>query len=60
MTAMVQGQRGRGRPRTRWLDEVKEDTGLTLAKLRLVARDRMKWRALCKEVARGRPRLDEN
>ena len=33
MVGMVEGRRGRGRPRTRWLDEIKRETGMSLGAL---------------------------
>ena len=58
MLEMGEGQRGRGRPRTRWLDEIQSTTGLTLHQLSIAVQDRNVWRARVMEVARGRPRPD--
>ena len=57
MLAMVEGSRARGRPRSRWLDELKIAAGMTLAELLDAARDRARWRALSTTIARSRPRL---
>jgi len=52
-------QRGRGRPEKRWMDVVREMTGLPLYKLRKETRDREMWRRRrIIAVARGRSRLD--
>ena len=40
MLGMGGGQRGRGRPRTRWLDEIQSTTGLNLQQLSEVVQDR--------------------
>ena len=37
---MGEGKRGRGRPRIRWMDEIKECTGLTLKDLTSAVSDR--------------------
>ena len=48
----------KGRPRTRWLDEIQSTTGLNLQQLSEAVQDRNTWRARVMEVARGRPRPD--
>jgi len=59
MMGMDDGSRGRGRPQTRWIDEVREMTGLPLYKLREETRDREMWRRRrIIAVTRGRSRLD--
>jgi len=55
---MGDGSRGRGRPRTRWIDEVREMTGLSLYKLREETRDREMWKRRIIAVTRGRSRLN--
>ena len=40
MLSKVEGKRRRGRQRTRWLDTVKEDTGISLQNLQEVVKDR--------------------
>ena len=40
MLGMGEGQRGRGRPRTRWLDEIQSTTGLNLHQLSEAVQDR--------------------
>src|SRR6267154_4759457 len=55
MLGMGGGQRGRGRPRTRWLDEIQSTTGLNLHELSEAVQNRNCWRARVMEVARGRP-----
>ena len=58
MLGMGNGSRSRGRPRRRWMDEIREVTGLGLTELSTVAADRMRWRRLVKVVTRGRHRPD--
>ena len=40
----IDGKRNRGRPRRRWLDDVKDWTGKPLAECTAMARDRDQWR----------------
>ncbi|PIK39650.1 reverse transcriptase-like [Apostichopus japonicus] len=44
MVGMGDGSRKRGRPRARWMDGVKQATGLTLDRLRGATRSRQDWR----------------
>ena len=51
MHGSVQGQRGRGRPRKRWLDNVKADCtekGLNIVEAERATEDRQKWRTILK------------
>ena len=54
MMGMGDGARGRGRSKTRWLDEIKECTGLSLQELQDAAQDRDGWRGKIMDVTRGR------
>jgi ribosomal protein L7/L12 len=58
MMGMGGGKRERGRPKIRWLDEIKELTGLSLQELKEAVRDREKWRNIVRTVTRGRTRPD--
>jgi hypothetical protein len=40
----VEGHRRQGRPRLRWIDSIKEATGLSLEVLKESVKDRKKWR----------------
>src|SRR6218665_1201904 len=42
----VDGERARGRPRRRWVDDVKEWTGMTMADCVRSARNREQWRRM--------------
>ena len=44
MLGQVEGHRKQGKPWMRWLDSIKEATGLRLEDLREAVQDRKKWR----------------
>jgi hypothetical protein len=47
-----------GKPRIRWLDSIKEATGLRLEVLKETVQDRKKWRMLVEEETRNRERTN--
>ena len=58
MLGEMSGKRRRGRPRTRWLDNVNNMKGPSVNSMRWDARDRDKWRSANAVVSRGRTLLD--
>ena len=58
MVGQIEGHRKQGKPRMRWLDSIKEATGLRLKDLREAVRDRKKWRTLVEEKTRDRVRTN--
>jgi hypothetical protein len=58
MFGKVVGHRKQGTPRMRWLDSIKEATGLRLEDLREAVQDRKKWRRLVEEKTRNRVRTN--
>ena len=58
MFGMGGGTRKRGRPRARWLDDIKAATNCTLTKLCSSARDRDAWRKMIMAITRSQTRLD--
>ena len=52
MLAHGDGRRRRGRPRSKWMDEIHEITGMKLAELRDVTTERKIWRNMVKTIAR--------
>ena len=58
MLGEMSGKRRRGRPITRWLDNVNNIKGPSINIMRWDARDRDKWRSASAVVARGRTQLD--
>jgi len=58
MLGQVAGYRRQGKPRTRWLDSVKEATGLRLVVLKEAVQDRKKWHMLVAEKPGNRERTN--
>jgi len=58
MIGQVDGCRRQGRPRLRWMDSIKENTGFGLEKLKEIVKDRNKWRRLVEEKTRSRERTN--
>ena len=54
ITGMVEGTRGRGRPRRAWSDDVKEWTNLTAEEILQLTKDRAAWRRVVNRVANVR------
>ena len=54
MLGQVAGYRREGKPRMRWLDSIKEATGLWLEALKEAVQDRKKWCILVEEKTRNR------
>jgi hypothetical protein len=46
MLGQVAGYRRQGKPRMRWLDSIKDASGLRLEVLKETVQDRKKWRML--------------
>jgi hypothetical protein len=60
MIRQVEGLRRQVRPRLRWMDSIKETTGLGLEKLKEVVKDRNKWCRLVEEKTRNMERTNIN
>jgi len=58
MLGQVAGYRRQGTPRKRWLDSIKEATGLRLGVLKEAVQDRKKWRMLVEEKTWNRERTN--
>jgi hypothetical protein len=58
MLGQVAGYRRQGKPRMRWLDSIKEATGLCLEALKETVQDRKKWRMLVEVKTRNRERTN--
>jgi hypothetical protein len=51
MQGTMPGKRNRGRPRTNWLGNVKEWTGLTMEEMIRLTEDRKRWRSIVHDAA---------
>jgi hypothetical protein len=58
MIGQIGGSRRQGRPRLRWIDSIKENTGFGPEKLKEIVKDRNKWRRLVEEKTRNRERTN--
>ena len=58
MLGQVEGKQRRGRPRMRWIDQIKSASQKSLHDLESLANNRTEFRRLVKEVTRSRRRPD--
>ena len=58
MLGQVAGYRRQGKPWMRWLDSIKEATGLRMDALKEAVQDRKKWRMLVEKKTQNRERTN--
>ena len=58
MPGIAGGAKKKGKPRMRWMEDIKSVTGLSVNDLNQLAKDRKKWKLLVNNIVKKRKRTN--